>query len=115
MPGTASIWLSRVSDNEIAGNSWDAAAAIDAGSLLTATLTAPLAPGLWYVEVQAATGSNGSASARAVLDVLPGPVIQLPPPQQLSAGVAHAISVSIFSPLDTPLSSGVRSVKAITR
>ncbi len=109
--GAASIWFRAVSgDGQPTERGWEPSAHIDVSDTLTdtVTVTAPHSPGLWYVFAEATTAQGAHTLSRTVVDVLPGPTIQLPTSQQLQSNAAQVVAISVYNPLDTPLSSGIR-------
>ncbi|MFL5735601.1 MAG: Ig-like domain-containing protein [Chloroflexia bacterium] len=110
VPGEATVWF-RPASGDIARtrNGWEPSLAIDATGTAAAPLTAPQAPGLWYVMSVAATADGGYASTWSVIDILPAPAVQLPPAQVANTAEPSTISLAIYNPGSTPLSTGLRA------
>jgi hypothetical protein len=97
--GTASLWLRRVSgEQSLAGQAWEPSVSLSASGAVTSTVTAPDTPGLWFVMVEAALEDGSYTDAWAVIDVVLGPQVQLPPAQDLQSGQAQPVGVVVYNP-----------------
>lgn len=110
MAGVAGVWMRPVSGNRVSAQApgWNAGVDLQASAPATATLSAPLEPGLWYIMAQAATPEGVYESAWSVVRVTPGLSLQLPPLKQVEAGKPQTIAVVLHNPSDTAVSAGMR-------
>ena len=109
--GAAAIWFRRAGGpsilNEACG--WESGMKLSESGPVTATVTAPGAPGLWYVMVEAAGVGGERGLAQRVVRVLPGPTLQLPPTQQARVGEGGRASIVVHNMGKESLSSGLRA------
>lgn len=110
--GSASIWMRRVSgqlgESEGAAEGWVPALRVEPTGTATAELVAPGSPGLWLVMGAATTGGGTYLRSWSVVEVLPGPNVQVPASQSVRAGDAQSVAVVVHNPADAPLSTGIR-------
>jgi hypothetical protein len=108
--GTMMVWLRRASGLSPDGpQSWEPSLQVAASGPSMATLVAPSTPGLWYVMAAGSTGDGTYARGWSVVNVLPGPTVQLPPTQEARSGRAGDVSIVVHNPTSESLSSSVRA------
>ncbi len=100
LAGTASLRFVRVAGSlpEEGSTGWEPSISLEASGPVTVTVASPASPGLWYMMASAATTDGRDVSAWSVIQVLPGPYIQLPPPQKVQVGTPHQLSVAVYNP-----------------
>ncbi|MBF6613990.1 MAG: Ig-like domain-containing protein [Chloroflexi bacterium] len=100
LAGTASLRFERVAGSlpEEESPGWEPSISLEASGPVTATVASPASPGLWYMLASAATPDGRDVSAWSVIQVLPGPHIQLPPPQKVQVGTPHQLSIAVYNP-----------------
>jgi hypothetical protein len=114
--GVASVWIRRLADMAYVGQGqeqgWEPGLNLQTGRPVTATLTAPVSPGLWYVMSQASTEYGAVVRAWTVVRVLPGPVVQLPPAREARAWEALLLPVVVHNPTNRDLAADLRATDA---
>jgi hypothetical protein len=110
--GIGTVWFRRVADMASSDGvrAWEPGVSISAAEPASTTPTAPASPGLWYVMAEAATYDATPVRSWAVVEVVPGVSLQLPPAQRTNALQPLAVSVMVHNPTGERISSGVRVV-----